>query len=138
MISRTHAKKEVMRLAGTSYFPMRPEAISEMVDCLQLKAKSNEHATLVISEALASSANCPTVADLTKLCLEVGRKAEKYPPPCDQCAAHGGNWRMVHTVFYSRTFGREVETDAMTRCDCARGQLLAVRDEEEKRRNVGL
>jgi hypothetical protein len=127
MISRTHAKKEVMRLSSTSYFPIHKQALSELVDCLQLRSRSVEHATLVISEALDTGTNCPTVADLTKLCSEVGQKANKYPPPCPECEPLGGNWRTV-TVEHK---GRRVE--AATRCDCARGALLAAREEEEKR-----
>ncbi len=127
MISRTHAKREVMRLSATSYFPIQKQALSELVDCLQLRSRSLEHATLVITSALDTSTHCPTVADLTRLCAEVGQKANQYPAPCPECAPSGGNWRMVSVEHK----GKMVE--CATRCDCARGSLLAAREEEHRR-----
>ncbi len=122
MIGRTHAKKEIMRLSSANFFPRHPQGVSELVDAIQLGSRTNEHATLVISEALSSSSACPTPADIKTLCAETNRKAEKYPEACEECKPHGGNWRMM-TI-------RGIE--AATRCDCPRGVLLAQREEQHR------
>ena len=128
MISRTHAKKEIGRLSACNFFPARqPQALSELIDALQLGSKSNEHATLVVNEALGTSTACPTPADLKKLCSEVGKKSEGWPPPCTMCAIEGGNWRRSRVL----RAGREAEV--MTRCTCARGRLLLDRENAERR-----
>ena len=125
MISRTHATKEIKRLSACHFYPgKQPQALSELIDALQLGSKSNEHATLVVNEALATSTSCPTPADLKKLCSEVGKKSEGWPPPCEKC---GGNWRLV-TVLRK---GQEIT--AATRCSCARGRLLLDRENAERR-----
>lgn len=128
MIARSHAKKEVSRLSSTHFYPSKqPAALSELIDALQLGAKTLEHATLVISEALESSAHCPTPADIKKLCLEIGRQKATFPDGCEKCSR---NWREVRVVWK----GQEVNT--RTRCSCARGRLLTDRENEE-RRNEG-
>ncbi len=134
MIGRTHAKKEIMRLSSAKYFPKHSQGVSELVDSLQLGAKSAEHATLVISEAVSKSKECPTPADIRTLCSDVGSKADHYPPPCDECRPQGGNWRLV-TVHLPAGRGMPARTvEATTRCECPRGQLLAAREDEERRR----
>jgi len=133
MISRIHAKKEIMRLSACNFFPsMNPAGLGELVDSLQLRAKSNEHATLVISEAIDCSASCPTPADISRLCAEVGKRAESFPAPCDRCIVHGGNFMLVTTMHKGKL------VDMMTRCDCSRGRLLAAKEEEEKRKSAGM
>jgi len=127
MISRTHAKKEIGRLAATHFFPGKnQQALSELIDALQLGSKSNEHATLVINEALDTSQACPTPADLKKLCTEVGRKSTGWPEPCERCK-ESGNWRMVNVM------RKGLEVWATMRCSCARGRLLWDRENAERR-----
>lgn len=126
MITRSHAKKEIGRLAATHFYPSKqPAALSELIDALQLGAKSPEHATLVITEALDTSASCPTPADLKTLCSEVARQSQAMPDPCEKCR---GNWRYVRVLWKGK------ETTASTRCSCARGRLLTDRENEERRK----
>ncbi len=126
MIARSHAKKEIIRLSSTHFYPSKqPAALSELIDALQLGSKSPEHATLVITEALDSSASCPTPADLKRLCAEVARSSTVIPAGCDKCQ---GNWRQVRVLW------KGAETGASVRCTCARGRLLTDRENEERRK----
>ena len=126
MISRTQARSEIARLSRKLGYPRNSHELSQLADALQLRAKGREHATLVINVALDASEHCPTVEDISRMCTELSSHADRYPPPCEKCAEYGGFWMKVSV------YRKGVEVQALTRCDCPRGQLLEAREEAEK------
>ncbi len=135
MIGRTHAKKEIMRLSSKHFFPRnQQQALNELVDALQSGATSEQHATMVISEAIDTSKGCPDPAEIKALCVRLGTECDRYPDPCDQCRPHEGNWRMIVVKVPAGYGNQAYMAEALIRCECPRGQLLAAREDEERRR----
>ncbi len=137
MISITHARKEISRLDSKLGYPTRSAELGWLVDSLRLGARSKAHASLVISEALDVSDNCPQPDDIRKLCANVGRHTDRWPPSCDKCRVAGlydGTWEDGNWVLMSRRYRGMEEICGVTRCSCPRGRLLAAKDAEEQRK----
>lgn len=109
--------------AGMDFFPADAEVRRLLVGRLHRLAKNHDHAKAMINRWLDTQTAAPKVADLVALAGEVpSTPGASLPAPCEECAANGGNWRVVHRG----------GAEGMDRCLCARGVALRALDGARK------
>ncbi len=122
--------EQIMRCSALQYFPVHPEGVKELRDCLRGVAGSEQIAKRIVDAAIAEGPSCPKPSDLMRIARAIKGADEQLTIPAGCKGCSGTGWKIVSRRRFDRIANLEIECEGSERCDCAKGRYLATKDAE--------